>query len=93
MDMELVIRQLHETATVMANIQARQAEVLKGHSEWLEAEQAWIVRHEKWLESQQAAIVRHEQMMAIFDAKMVEIEDKLNGLIGFVDDLPKRKPE
>jgi hypothetical protein len=31
--MEQVLRQLQDTATVMAGIQARQAEVLKGHSQ------------------------------------------------------------
>ena len=84
MDMEQVIKQLQDTATVMAGIQARQAEVLKGHGEWLEEHQASIARHE-------AFVARHEQMMALFDTKMIEIEDKLNGLIGYVDG--NRKPE
>ena len=36
MDMEGAIKQLQETVIVMAGLQARQAEVLKGHGEWLE---------------------------------------------------------
>jgi len=70
MDMEQVIKQLQDTATVMAGIQARQAEVLKGHSQWLEEHHTFIRRH--------------QQVMA-------EIEDKLNGLIGYIDG--HRKPE
>jgi hypothetical protein len=34
--MEEVIRELQDTATVMAGIQARQAEALKAHSLWLQ---------------------------------------------------------
>jgi hypothetical protein len=77
MDMELVLKQLQDTATVMAGIQARQAEVLKGHGDWLAEHHASIARHE-------AFVARHDRVMA-------EIEDKLNGLIGYVDG--NRKPE
>ena len=45
----------------------------------------------EWLEQHHAFIAKHDQMMAQFDAKMLEIEDKLNGLIGYVDG--NRKPE
>jgi hypothetical protein len=75
--MESVIKQLQDTATVMAGIQARQAEVLKSHSEWLEQHHKFIAKHEQM-------VARHDQMMA-------EMEDKLNGLIGYVDG--NRKPE
>jgi hypothetical protein len=84
MDMELVLKQLQDTATVMAGIQARQAEVLKGHGEWLEEHHASIARHEAFVARHEEFLVRHEQTMR-------EIEDKLNGLIGYVDD--NRKPE
>jgi hypothetical protein len=77
MDMEQVLKQLQDTVTVMAGIQARQTEALKGQSEWLAVHNASIARHE-------AFIAKHEQTMA-------EIEDKLNGLIGYVDG--NRKPE
>jgi hypothetical protein len=46
MDMEAVIRQLQDTATVMAGIQARQAAVLKGHGEWLEQHERIMARVE-----------------------------------------------
>ena len=77
MDMEQVIKQLQETATVMAGIQARQAEVLKSHSQWLE--------------EHHASIARHEKLAARQDQLLTEIEDKLNGLIGYID--RSRKPE
>jgi hypothetical protein len=91
MDMELVLKQLQDTATVMAGIQARPAEGLEGHSNWLEEHQASIARHEASIARHEAFVAKHEQMMALFDTKMIEIEDKLNGLIGYVDG--NRKPE
>jgi hypothetical protein len=91
MDMELVLKQLQDTATVMAGIQARQAEVLKGHGEWLEQHNAFIARHEEMMAEHEQAVAKHEQMMARHDQVMAEIEDKLNGLIGYVDN--SRKPE
>jgi hypothetical protein len=84
MDMELVLKQLQDTATVMAGIQARQAEVLKGHGDWLAEHNASIARHEAFVARHEEFLVRHEQTMR-------EIEDKLNGLIGYVDG--NRKPE
>jgi len=78
MDMEGAIKQLQETAIVVAGIQARQAEALKGHGQWLEAHQNAIVKHEEWW-------ANHQKAMAEFDRKMIEIEDKLNGLIGYMD--------
>ena len=69
MDMQGAIKELQETVVVMAGIQARQAEVLKGHSEWLEQNERWMTRHRE---------------------AMAEFEDKLNGLIGFVDDMARR---
>jgi hypothetical protein len=80
MDYEAAIRQLRETEIVNAAIQARHAEFLKEHEKWLEQSTFAIARHEAWF-------AKHELVMA-------EIEDKLNGLIGFVDDSAhKRKPE
>jgi hypothetical protein len=78
MDMEGAIKQLQETAIVVAGIQARQAEVLKGHSEWLEEQAQSMAKHERWL-------ARHNEVMA-------EIDDKLNGLIGYVEGL-RRPPK
>jgi uncharacterized protein (DUF3084 family) len=83
MDMQAVIKQLQETAVVMAGIQARQAEVLKAHAEWLEQNERWMTKHRE-------AVERHEQMMARHEQMMAEMEDKLNGLIGFVDDMVRR---
>jgi len=71
MDMEAAIRQLQETVTVVVGVQARQAEVLKGHGEWVESLQLQQARHAEFVQ-------RHEQIMA-------EIDDKLNALIDYVD--------
>jgi hypothetical protein len=84
MDMDGAVKQLQETAIVMAGIQSRQAEVLKGHGDWLEEHQRVVATHDQMM-------AKHDQMMAEFDRKMLEIEDKLNGLIGYMDG--QRKPE
>jgi hypothetical protein len=51
--------------------------VLKSHGEWLEQNELWMTKHRE-------AVARHDLMMA-------EIEDKLNGLIGVVDDLVRNR--
>ena len=74
--MEKAIAQVQDTLTVMANIQARQAEVLKQHSQWL-------VDNESWMTRMREAQEQHESRMA-------EIEEKLNALIQIVDGIVKR---
>ena len=72
MDMRGAIKQLEETAIVMAGIQARQAEVLKGYGQWLE---------------------EHERRMRRLEVTIVEIGDKLNGMIAIMDDMIGRRPD
>lgn len=48
-----------------------------------------VRRHEKWLEEHERNMAEHERMMARHDLVMAEINDKLNGLIGYVDALPR----
>jgi hypothetical protein len=62
MDMEGAIKQLQETAVVVAGIQARQAEVLKAHGQWLEKHQNAIAKHEEWW-------ANHQKAMADLDRK------------------------
>jgi hypothetical protein len=48
--------------------------------------------HSEWLESHQAAFAKHDlAMVVVIEEKMEGLEDKLNGLIGYVDE--NRKPE
>jgi hypothetical protein len=91
MDFEGAIRQLQETEIVTAAIQARHAEFLKEHENWLEQSTLAIARHEAWFASHEKAMAKHEEAMAKHELVMAEMEDKLNGLIG-VDDLV-RKPK
>lgn len=81
--MQAVIKQLQATDIVMAGIQARQAEALKSHGEWLERNELWMTRHRE-------AVAKHDEAVARHDLMMAEIEDKLNGLIAVVDDLVRR---
>jgi hypothetical protein len=46
-DMEAVIKELKETAIVMAGIQSRQAAALKDHAEWLQSHDRAMARHDK----------------------------------------------
>ena len=79
MDMEAVIRQLQDTMVVMAEIQRRQAAVLKDQAEWIAGQEM----RTKEIERQEA---RHAQKMAEFD-------DKLNALIPIVDAMIRGKQQ
>lgn len=70
MNFEHEIRQLQDTAIVMAEIQRRQAEVQK-----LQAE---------YVVSMQESLRVHQQRMDHVDMRLSEITDKLDGLIGFM---------
>jgi hypothetical protein len=71
-------RELTETLVVVSGIQSRQAAVQRGQAEWLEALQ----------KSEEL----HRERMALFDQKMLEIEEKLNALIGVVDGMQQKPP-
>ena len=75
---ERALEQLQETAVVVAGIQARQAEVLKGQAQWLE--------------SLQVQAARHAEFVAKHDLLMTEIDGKLNALIDIVDHMGRRDP-
>jgi hypothetical protein len=82
MDFEAAIRQLQNTLVVMASIQERQAAVQKTQADELEAVRDFMLestrRHEEQLRL-------HEERMARIDQNLIEITDKLNGLIGYLD--------
>jgi hypothetical protein len=79
MNYDEAIRSLQDTAVVMAEIQHRQSEVQKT--------QAGLI--ESLLEFRQQT----EKSLAHAAVRLAEITDKLDGLIGFVDRLPKRPPQ
>lgn len=79
------LRELDDTLTVMANIQQRQAAVQLGQAEWLE-------RLQRMAEEREHSEKLHQQRMALFDSKMLEIEEKLNALIGVVDGMQRKPP-
>jgi hypothetical protein len=79
MDMQGAIKELQETAIVMAGIQARQAEALKGHGEWL-------VEHEH-------NMAEHDRRMTRIESKLEEATDKLNALTSVVDGVVRRRKE
>ncbi|MGA2591733.1 MAG: hypothetical protein ABSH32_17610 [Bryobacteraceae bacterium] len=71
-------RELTETLVVVSGIQRRQAAVQRSQAEWLEALQ----------KSEEL----HRERMALFDQKMLEIEEKLNAMIGVVDGMQQKPP-
>jgi hypothetical protein len=79
MNCEEAIRSLKDTAVVMAEVQRRQSDVQKT--------QAGLV--ESLLEFRQQT----EKNLAHVAVRLAEITDKLDGLVGFVDRLPKRPPQ
>jgi hypothetical protein len=84
MDMEAVIRQLQDTATVMAGIQARQAEVQKGQAEWLDSHEKRMAEHDKQMAESRKRFEQIEQ-------NLLEATEKLNAIIVIVDDLERRR--
>jgi len=77
-DFDATIRQVQDTMTVMAGIQARQAEVLRGYGEWLE--------------EHTIALRKSDERMNRLEIAIAGIGDKLNALIGVVDGWRPRPP-
>ena len=75
MDFEGAIKQLQDTLIVVAAIQERQAKVQRLQAEELDALRTMLIE----------GLKLHEEANRKFDEKMAEIEDKLNGLIGYMD--------
>jgi len=69
----------------MAEIQRRQAEVQKLQAAELDAVRERTLAHEKWSQ-------KMEKWSEDFGQRLAEIGDKLDGLIGYVDRLPKQPP-
>ena len=77
--MTAVIRQLQDSMTVMAGIEARQAEALKGQAEWLEGHQKRLAEHDRF-------VAEHQHLMK-------EMDGKLNALIAIVDGMIRGKQQ
>lgn len=72
MDFQAILKDLRETLVVVAEIQRRQAEVQKLRAQEIDA---MLVRMKE-----------HEDRMARIEQSLEEAGDKLNGLIGYLDD-------
>ena len=88
-DHEKIIRSLQESMTVMDAIQSRQAARIKEHQEWMEGLATHQMNHEIWLNDMRKGQELHEKRMAQIDETLLEIGDKLNGLIGYMDNQHK----
>ena len=78
MNYDEAIKSLQDTAVVMAEIQRRQSEIQKLQAAEIDALRERVFQHDKW--------------SARIEEVILEMGDKLNGLIGYVDRLPKRPP-
>lgn len=78
MNYEEAVHSLQDTLVVMADIQRRQAEVQQLQAAELDAVRERVLAHEKWSDD--------------FRERLNEMGDKLDGLIGYVDPLPKQSP-
>lgn len=72
------IGELRDAAIVTAEVQRRQAEIQRMQAEGL-------ATHEIRMRQFDEAIAR-------FGLKLNEFGDKLNGLIGYIDNMPRQKP-
>lgn len=89
MDFQATIKELQGTLIVMAAIQERQAKVQRMQAEELDALRSMLI---EGLRVHEQRMAKHDENMGEFDVKMLEIEDKLNGLIGYID-RTRRPPE
>jgi hypothetical protein len=78
MNYQEAINDLQDTLVVMAEMERRQSVMLRYHAETL-------LKHDEMLRDTEEFRRRTEQNLA-------EITDKLNGLIGYVDGMPPRRP-
>lgn len=78
--MQGAIKELQETAIVMAGIQARQAELVKGHSDWL-------VEHDRTMARVESNLAEATGKMNDIESNLTETTGKLNALISIVDDM------
>jgi hypothetical protein len=76
MNFEQAINEVKDTLIVMAEIQRRQAEVQKLHAEVMD--------------EMREGMLRHERRMEHIETTLSEVGDKLNGLIGFMDNFTRR---
>jgi hypothetical protein len=76
-DMQQTIKELQDTLTVVAGIQARQAELIKGHGEWLQ-------EHDR-------AMARWEKESAEDRKRAREIDERIDKLVSAIGELI-RKP-
>jgi hypothetical protein len=76
-DMEDVIRQLQDTATVMAGIQARQAEALQEHAIWLQ-------EHDR-------AIAEQRERDKIIDQRFQELGERIDNLVSGIGEYIRRR--
>ncbi|MGI8742946.1 MAG: hypothetical protein ACR2NN_10335 [Bryobacteraceae bacterium] len=70
MDFEKTIRDIQDTLTVMANLEARMSRAL--------------VDQAKWLENHEARLQESDARMTRVETKLEEVGDKLNALISFI---------
>jgi hypothetical protein len=75
MNMEAVIKELQDSLTVMVEIEKRQSRMLKEHTERIVAIEQQTAQH----------YLRSAKYQERIDQNLAGITDKLNGLIGFVD--------
>jgi hypothetical protein len=76
-------RKLEDSMIVMAEIERRQTARIDVLDEWMAEQAQFLVEHERQREDWQA---RH-------DLAMKEFDEKLNGLIGWLDDFVRRNPK
>lgn len=78
------VRDLRDAATITAEIQRRQADI--------QARQAAVpLEQTTWLEKLQKSRDEHDERMKHIDMRLAEASDKLDGLIGFMNDFFRRQ--
>lgn len=85
------VRDLRDAATVTAAIQQRQAEIQRRQAEIQEGQAEIQEGQAERLQELEKSRQQHEKMMAHIDMRLAEATDKLDGLIGFMEDFFRRQ--
>jgi hypothetical protein len=72
-----MVRELRDAVTVTAQLEARQSQALKEHTEFL-------VQHEKWLRE-------HEISMRDHDRRMTSLDERISALVSGMGEFMRRE--
>jgi len=87
--LEAARRSLDDSMIVMMEIERRHSAAIKDHEDWLAEEAAYLVEQERERKKRER---EQQEWKSHHELAMKEFDDKLNGLIAWLDDFVRRNP-